>query len=163
MPIMHPREERTLIIIKPDAMQRALLGEIMSRFENKGLKIIGMKMMQLDRDILSKHYAKHADKPFFDSLARSMSYSPVIVMVLAGIRAIKATRLIVGPTRGYEADAGSIRGDLSISGQSNLVHASDPEEDPEGEIALFFKPEEIYPHKRIDFEILYGDEERSVS
>lgn len=156
------RAERTLILIKPDAMQRSLLGEIIKRFEQKGLQIIGMKMMQLDKDILKGHYAKHADKPFFDSLARSMSYSPVVAMVLSGLNAISAARLILGPTKGYEADAGSIRGDLAISGQSNLVHASDPEEDPEAEIARFFKPEEIFPHRKIDFQVLYGDEEKEA-
>lgn len=159
-PIMNSREERTLILIKPDAMQRSLFGEIVKRFEQKGLKIIGMKMMQLDREILRRHYAKHIDKPFFDSLSRSMSYSPVIAMVLAGINAIKTTRVIIGPTKGHEAPAGTIRGDMSISGQSNLVHASDPGEDPEAEIALFFSKDEIFPHKRIDWEVLYGEEER---
>ena len=158
--IMNSPEERTLVLIKPDAMQRGLIGEITKRFEQKGLKIIGMKMIQLDRDILSKHYAKHAEKPFFDSLARSMSSSPIVAMVLSGINALKATRLIVGPTKAHEADAGSIRGDLAISGQANLVHASDPEENPEAEIELFFRTEELFPWKRIDFEVLYGDEEK---
>ncbi len=158
----HPRAERTLVLVKPDAMQRGLLGEIIKRFEQKGLKIVGMKMMQLDRDILAKHYAKHADRPFFESLVKSMSYSPVVAMVVSGIRAIGAVRIIVGPTKGYEAPAGSIRGDLSMSTQSNLAHASDPEEDPEAEIALFFKPEELFEYIPIDFEILYGDEERAA-
>lgn len=156
------REERTLILIKPDAIQRGLFGETVKRFEQKGLKIIGMKMIQLDREILTKHYAKHVDRPFFDSLVRSMSYSPVIAMVLSGINALNATRIIVGPTKGHEAPAGSIRGDLAISGQSNLVHASDPGEDPEAEIELFFKEEEIFDYKKIDYEILYGEEERGV-
>jgi nucleoside-diphosphate kinase len=159
---MNSRAERTLVLIKPDAMQRGLLGEIVKRFEQKGLQIIGMKMIQLDRAILAEHYAKHVDKPFFDSLARSMSYSPIVGIVLSGINALKATRLIVGPTKGHEAPAGTIRGDLSISGQSNLVHASDPEEDPEKEIHLFFKEGEIFPYQRIDWEILYGEEERGV-
>lgn len=149
-------------MIKPDAMQRGLFGEIVKRFEQKGLKIIAMKMVQLDREILTKHYEKHVDKPFFESLARSMSFSPIVAMVLSGINALKATRLIVGQTKGHEADAGTIRGDLSISGQSNLVHASDPEEDPEKEIHLFFKENEIFPYQRIDWEILYGEEERGV-
>lgn len=156
------KEERTLILMKPDAMQRSLLGEIIKRFERKGLKVIGLKMMQLDKEILKDHYAKHADKPFFDSLARSMSYSPVVAMVLSGLNAVSAARLIVGPTRAYEADAGSIRGDLAISGQSNLVHASDPEEDPEAEISRFFKKEEMFPYKKIDHDVLYGDEEKGV-
>ncbi len=157
------REERTLILIKPDAMQRGLLGEIVKRFEQKGLKIVAMKMMQLDRVILKKHYSKHAEKPFFESLARSMSYSPIVAIVLSGINAIKATRIILGPTKGHEAPAGSIRGDLSLSGQSNLVHASDPEENPEEEIRLFFRKDEIFPYKKIDYEVLYGDEERGVA
>lgn len=156
------KEERTLILLKPDAMQRSLLGEVIKRFEQKGLKIVGLKMMQLNKEILADHYAKHADKPFFDSLARSMSYSPVVAMVLSGLNAVSAARLIVGPTRAYEADAGSIRGDLAISGQSNLVHASDPDEDPQAEIARFFKEEEIFPYKKIDHEVLYGDEEKEV-
>ena len=156
------RAERTLILVKPDAMQRSLLGEIVKRFEQKGLQVIGMKMMQLDKEILKGHYAKHADKPFFDSLAKSMSYSPIVGIVLSGLNAVTAARLIVGPTKAYEADAGTIRGDLAISGQSNLVHASDPEEDPEGEIARFFKPEEIFPHRKVDFHVLYGDEEKGV-
>jgi nucleoside-diphosphate kinase len=154
------REERTLILVKPDAMQRSLLGEIIRRFERKGLKIVALKMMQLDKNMLKDHYAKHADKPFFESLAQSMSYSPIVAMVLSGLNAVSAARLIVGPTRAYEADAGSIRGDLAISGQSNLVHASDPEEDPEAEISRFFKEEEIFPYQKIDFDVLYGDEEK---
>ncbi|OGY97871.1 MAG: nucleoside-diphosphate kinase [Candidatus Liptonbacteria bacterium RIFCSPHIGHO2_01_FULL_57_28] len=156
----HPREERTLIIVKPDAMQRSLLGEIIRRFEQKGLKIIAMKMMHLNKEILKDHYAKHIDKPFFDSLAGSMSYSPVVAMVLSGLNAISAARLILGPTKGYEADAGSIRGDLALSGQSNLVHASDPEEDPEMEIKRFFAENEIFAYKKVDFEVMYGEEER---
>jgi len=154
------REERTLIIIKPDAMQRSLLGEIIKRFEQKGLKIIGLKMMHLDKEILKDHYAKHVDKPFFDSLAASMSYSPVVAMVLSGLNAVTAARIILGATRSYEAVAGSIRGDLALSGQSNLVHASDPEEDPEAEIRRFFREEEIFPYRKVDFEVLYGDEEK---
>lgn len=157
---MSTREERTLILIKPDAMQRSLLGEIVKRFEQKGLQIIAIKMMQLDKEILKGHYAKLADKPFFDGLARSMSYSPIVAMVFSGLNAVSAARIIVGPTKAYEAPAGSIRGDLALSMQSNLVHASDPEEDPEGEIARFFKEEEIFPHRKVDFEVLYGDEER---
>lgn len=159
---MNSREERTLILIKPDAMQRGLLGEIVHRFERKGLKIIGMKMVQMEEDLLRRHYAKHVDKPFFASLTRSMSYSPIVAIVLSGINALKAVRIIVGPTKGHEAPAGTIRGDMSLSGQSNLVHASDPEEDPEAEIKLFFGDNEIFPHKRIDWEVLYGEEERGV-
>jgi nucleoside-diphosphate kinase len=153
-------EERTMIIIKPDAMQRNLLGEVISRFEKKGLKIIGLKMMQLEDVLLDEHYAHHKDKPFFESLKKYMKSSPVVVLVLSGFNAVSATRLIVGPTRGYEADAGSIRGDFSISSQTNIVHASDSKEVAEVEIRRFFKPDELFEYKKIDFEFIYGEEER---
>jgi nucleoside-diphosphate kinase len=156
------KEERTLILIKPDAIQRSLMGEILKRFEQKGLQLIGIKMMQLDKEILKGHYAKHVDKPFFESLAKSMSYSPIVAMVFSGLNAVTAARIIVGATKSYEADAGTIRGDLAISGQSNLVHASDPDEDPDSEIKRFFKDEEIFPHRKMDFHVLYGDEEKEA-
>lgn len=155
------KEEKTLIIIKPDALQRNLLGEIIGRFEKKGLKIMGMKMIQLEDALLAEHYSHHVDKPFFQSLKNFMKSSPVIVMILSGIKAIPAVRLIVGPTKGYEADAGSIRGDLSISGQANIVHASDSLDSAETEIKRFFKPEEIFEYKKSDFEFVYGEEERN--
>lgn len=154
------KEERTLILIKPDALQRNLLGEIVSRFERKGLKIIGIKMIHLDEVMLKEHYGKHSDKPFFAGLARFMSSSPVIAMVLSGIRAISTVRTLVGPTKGFEAPAGSIRGDLSVSGSTNLVHASDPAEDPESEVRRFFKENELFHYKKIDYEFLYGEDER---
>lgn len=155
------REEKTLIIIKPDALQRNLLGEIIGRFEKKGLKIMGMKMIQLGDALLAEHYSHHIDKPFFQSLKNFMKSSPVIVMILSGIKAIQAVRLIVGPTKGYEADAGSIRGDLSISGQANIIHASDSLESAEIEIKRFFKSEEIFEYKKSDFDFVYGEEERN--
>lgn len=154
------QEEKTLIIIKPDAMQRNLLGEIIGRFERKGLKIIGLKMIELGDAILEAHYAHHKDKPFFVSLKNFMKSAPVAVMALSGLNTISAVRIIVGPTKGYEADAGSIRGDLSISGQVNIVHASDSAESAEAEIARFFKPEELFDYKKIDYEFVYGEEER---
>jgi nucleoside-diphosphate kinase len=157
----HPKEEQTLVLIKPDAMQRGLLGEIVSRFEKKGLKIIGMKMMHLDEVILKEHYAHHKDKPFFKGLADYMSSAPIIAMVLSGIRAVSSVRVIVGPTKAYEAPAGSIRGDLALSTQANLVHASDPAEDPAAEVARFFKDEELFGYQKIDFDWVYGDEERN--
>ncbi len=155
-------EERTIIIIKPDAMQRNLLGEVIGRFERKGLKIIGMKMMELDDVLLEDHYSHHKDKPFFDSLKKYMKSSPVVVLCLSGINAIQATRLIVGPTKGYETDAGSIRGDFSISSQTNIVHASDSKEVAELEIKRFFEPEELFDYRKIDFEFVYGEEEREI-
>lgn len=154
------QEETTLIIIKPDAMQRNLLGEIIGRFERKGLKIIGLKMIELGDAVLEAHYAHHKDKPFFASLKNFMKSAPVVVIAISGLNTISAVRIIVGPTKGYEADAGSIRGDLSISGQANIVHASDSAESAEAEIARFFKPEELFDYKKIDYEFVYGEEER---
>ena len=149
-----------MILIKPDALQRNLLGEIVNRFEKKGLKIIGLKMLHLDEVLLKEHYGKYEDQPFFKSLKRYMSSSPIVAMVLSGIKAMSVVRVIVGPTKGYEASAGTIRGDFSMSVQSNLVHAST--EDPEKEIKIFFKPEELFSYKRLDFDYIYGEEERGV-
>ncbi|MFC1594882.1 nucleoside-diphosphate kinase [Patescibacteria group bacterium] len=154
------KQEQTLIIIKPDALQRNLLGEIMRRFERKGLKIIGMKMMNLDDVLLEEHYIHHKDKPFFDGLKRFMKSSPIVVVAISGINAIKACRLIAGPTYGAEADAGSIRGDFSMSTQANIVHASDSSETAEKEIKRFFAPEELFEYKKIDHEFIYGEDER---
>ncbi len=158
----HPKEEQTLVLIKPDAFQRNLLGEIIHRFERKGLKIIGLKMLHLNEVLLKEHYGKYEDKPFFESLKKYMSSSPIVAIVLSGIKAQSTVRLIVGPTKGYEAPTGTIRGDFSMSVQSNLVHASDPAEDPEKEIRIFFKPNELFSYKRLDFDYIYGEEERGV-
>ncbi len=154
----HPKEEQTLILIKPDAIHRALVGEIIKRFEMKGLKIIGMKMIQLEDVLLESHYAHIKDKPFFVGIKKFMKSSPVVGLVLSGINAISATRIIVGPTKGYEADAGSIRGDLSLSIQSNVVHASDSAEAAKEEIKRFFKDEELFEYDRSDFNYIYADE-----
>lgn len=152
--------EQTLVIIKPDALQRNLLGEIVHRFERKGLKIIGLKMMQLDDVLLEEHYVHHKDQDFFEGLKRFMKYSPVVVMALEGVNAIRAVRLIVGPTKGSEADAGSIRGDLSMSKPTNLVHASDAPETAKQEIRRFFSPQELFQYRKIDLEMVYGEDER---
>lgn len=154
------KHEKTLIIIKPDAMQRNLLGEIISRFERKGLKISGLKMMAIDDLKIGEHYEHHKNKPFFDGLKKYMQSAPVVAIVLSGLNAVAATRLIVGPTKGYEADAGSIRGDFSMSGQCNIVHASDSAESAEKEIYRFFNEDELFDYKRIDFEFIYGEDER---
>lgn len=154
---MSESEEKTLVIIKPDAIHRGLLGEIMNRFERKGLAIAGMKMIKASDELLEEHYAHHADKPFFDDLKNYMTQSPVVVAALSGVNAIKATRLIVGPTAGHEADAGSIRGDFAMSVQSNLVHASDSPETAEEELNRFFTDEELYNYERNDFSVVYSD------
>jgi nucleoside-diphosphate kinase len=152
--------EKTLVLIKPDAMQRSLLGEIISRFERKGLKIIGLKMIQLEDAILDEHYAHHKNQPFFTGLKNFMKSVPVVAMVLEGIEVIAAVRLVVGPTKGRAADAGSIRGDLSMSTQTTLVHASDSPESAEKEVYRFFNDDELFDYKKINFEYVYGEEER---
>jgi nucleoside-diphosphate kinase len=153
----HPKEEKTLIILKPDAVHRGLLGEVIGRFERKGLKIVGMKMITLEDVLIDAHYAHIKDKPFFGGIKEFMKKSPVLVMVLSGIGAVAATRLIVGPTKGYEAAAGTIRGDLSLSTQSNIVHASDSIESANLEVERFFKAEELHDYDRNDFAYIHAD------
>ncbi|MEI6296817.1 MAG: nucleoside-diphosphate kinase [bacterium] len=154
------QEERTLIIMKPDCIMRGLLGDIITRFERKGLKIIGLKMVELGDVLIEEHYGHHKDKPFFHSLKSFMQSSPVVVMAVSGFKAINAVRIIVGPTKGYEADAGSIRGDFSMSTQTNVVHASDSKESADKEIPRFFKENEIFEYNRSDYEFVYGVEDR---
>lgn len=153
--------ERTLIIIKPDAVQRSLLGEIIGRFERKGLKILGLKMMQLGDEKLDEHYSHLLGKPFFPRIKDFMKSTPVVAMVLEGVDAVNAVRIIVGPTKGREADAGSIRGDLSMSIQTNVVHASDSLENAKAEILRFFKDEEVFAYQKVDLSFVYSDDELS--
>jgi len=157
---MANKQERTLIIIKPDALQRNLLGEIIARFERKGLKIIGLKMISMDDVLLEKHYSHHKNKPFFKSLKKYMESSPVIMMVLEGLEVINAVRLITGITKGREADAGTIRGDFAMSSQCNIIHASDSSDNAEKEIYRFFNNDELFNYTKIDFGYIYGEEER---
>lgn len=157
---MPDKIERTLVIIKPDGLQRNLLGEVISRFERKGLKITALKMMQLGDVLLDEHYAHHKDKPFFAGLKNFMKSAPCVAVVFEGYNAISAVRLIVGPTKGYEADAGSIRGDLCLSGASNIVHASDNSENAEKEVFRFFNNDELFEYKKIDYDYLYSETEK---
>lgn len=136
--------EQTLVIFKPSAVQRGLIGEILNRFERKGLTIVAMKMARLSEEILRQHYAHLVDKPFFPSLLASMTSCPVVLMVLEGVDAIKVVRLLTGATNSREAQPGTIRGDFSMSGQENVIHASSCPEDAVAEVARFFTPEEIY-------------------
>lgn len=152
--------QRSLIIVKPDALQRNLLGEIIHRFERKGLKVVGLKMMAIDDMKIVEHYSHHADKPFFADLKRFMQSSPVVMFVLEGYEAIDAIRLIVGPTKGRAADAGSIRGDFAMSVQYNIIHASDSAENAKVEIARFFNEGELFDYQKIDYEWIYGNDER---
>lgn len=152
--------ERSLIILKPDCVQRALVGEIISRFERKGLKIVGMKMFHMNDELISKHYEHLTSKPFFPGIKSFMQSSPVMFMVLEGVEAIDTLRLILGQTKGRAADVGSIRGDLAMSVQANLVHASDSAENAAKEIERFFKPEELFDYARIDVDFLYAPDEK---
>ncbi|KKU22072.1 MAG: Nucleoside diphosphate kinase [Candidatus Nomurabacteria bacterium GW2011_GWA1_46_11] len=152
-----PNNEKSLIIIKPDAIQRNLAGEVIRRFENKGLKIIGLKMMSIEDALLDEHYAHIKDKPFFPGIRDFMESCPVIVMAVEGINAISAIRIIVGPTKSWEADAGTIRGDFSLSTQSNIVHASDSVESGEVEVKRFFQKDEIFEYKKIDTDFVYAE------
>jgi nucleoside-diphosphate kinase len=143
--------QRTLIILKPDAVQRRLVGPILQRFESKGLRIAALKLIQVDRALGEKHYAEHQGRPFFGGLIDFITGGPVVVGVLVGNESIAVVRSMLGATNGTAAAAGTIRGDYSISKQNNLVHGSDSAESADREIALWFRPEEL-----VDYEIAGG-------
>lgn len=151
--------ERTLVLLKPSAVERALIGEIIHRFERKGLRIAGMKMLQLDDDILAEHYSHLKDKPFFGLLKASMMKTPVVAMCLEGVDAIAVVRYITGYTNGRKADPGTIRGDYCMSNQQNIVHASDSPEAAEAELNRFFRPEEIFDLGSLNLSRLYAVDE----
>lgn len=138
--------EKTLILLKPCTVQRRLMGEILNRFERKGLRIVGMKMMQLDDKILAEHYAHLVDKPFFPFLTAAMKAAPVVALCAEGVDAVAVVRQLTGATNGRKALPGTIRGDYAVSGQENVVHASDSPENAEIEIKRFFRPEEIFEY-----------------
>lgn len=135
--------ERTLIILKPDAVQRGLCGEIITRFEKKGFQIAAMKFMKIPQSLAETHYEPHKGKPFYPGLVRFMTSSPVLVIVLEGKDAIAISRKMMGATFGSKAEPGTIRGDYGISNTFNLIHGSDSPESATRELALFFKPEEL--------------------
>lgn len=135
--------ERTLILLKPDCVQRRLAGRVMARFEDKGLNIIALKMIRVTPDLAQRHYAEHVDKPFYPGLEKFITGGPVIAMIIEGLDAIGVVREMLGPTSGLKAPAGTIRGDFSSSRQMNLVHASDGPEAAQREIELYFAATEI--------------------
>jgi nucleoside-diphosphate kinase len=135
--------ERTLILVKPDGVARRLVGEILGRFERRGIKIAALKLMNVDASLAERHYGVHKDKPFYPSLIRFITAGPVAAMVLEGPRVVEVTRKMMGATFGWKAEAGTVRGDFGISNSFNLVHGSDSPESAAKEIALFFRPEEI--------------------
>jgi nucleoside-diphosphate kinase len=142
--------ERTLIIIKPDGMQRRLAGEIIARFEKKGLKLAAAKLLQISPELAKKHYAVHKGKEFFERIVKYLSCSPVLVMVLEGEKVVEITRKMMGATFGYNAEPGTIRGDFGTSQTFNLIHGSDSKESAEYEISLYFDPDEILNYKMPD-------------
>ena len=135
--------ERTLILLKPDCIARRNVGEVLGRFERKGLKIVGMKFRVFPKATLEEHYAEHREKPFFGDVVGFMTSGPVVALCLEGSRAISVCRKMIGKTKGFEADPGTIRGDLGLSGQFNLIHGSDSPESAEREIALWFQSDEL--------------------
>ncbi len=140
--------ERTLVIVKPDGVQRGLVGEIIQRFEKRGFRLSAIKMVQVSHELAEQHYAVHKGKFFYDGLVSYIASSPVVAMVVEGHEAIKTVRAMVGSTRPYEAAPGTIRGDLALMGLRNLIHASDAPETAASEIALWFKPEEVLTYTR---------------
>lgn len=149
--------EKGLVLIKPDGLQRGLVGEIISRFEKKGLKVIGLKMITASDSLLNEHYAHHSDKPFFDDLKKFMMSSPIIAVALQGGEgSVEAIRVLVGPTKGHEASAGTIRGDFGLSGSNNIVHASDSVKNGQAEIARFFAKGELFDWQKTDEKHIYG-------
>ena len=135
--------EQTLILFKPDCIQRRLLGRVLSRFEDKGLNIIALKLLRVTPDLAKRHYAEHVDKPFYPGLEKFITGAPVVAMIVQGLDVIRVVREMLGATSGLKADAGTIRGDFSSSRQMNLVHASDGAEAAERELSLYFAPNEI--------------------
>jgi len=140
--------ETTLIILKPDAVQRGLMGEIISRFERKGLQVVGAKLMKISNHLAERHYEAHKGKPFYDGLVSFMTSSPVLVLALRGVGAIAISRAMMGATFGSKADAGTIRGDYGVSNSFNLIHGSDSPEAAERELDLFFEEAEILDYER---------------
>jgi nucleoside-diphosphate kinase len=143
-----PEMEQTLVVVKPDGVQRGLVGPILTRFEQRGFRLLGLKLLTVSRELAERHYAVHQGKFFYPDLVTYISSGPVVAMVLEGVEAIKAVRLMVGSTRPYEAAPGTIRGDYALTGLRNLIHASDAPDTARSEIALWFSPGEVQAYPR---------------
>lgn len=152
--------ERTLIIAKPDAIQRGLVGEIIHRLERKGLKLIGLKMLSLDEPILREHYAEHVEKSFYEGLEKFMKSSPVVVMAWEGFECTNSVRILVGATNPRAAEAGTIRGDFAMGTGRNLIHASDSKASGQREVSLFFSEDEIHGYDKSEYNDIYEPHER---
>src|SRR5437870_5890242 len=142
--------ERTLSFVKPDGVQRRLVGKIIERFERKGLKILGLKMMSVSRDLAERHYAEHKGKKFYEPLVGFVTSGPIVACCLEGFQAIKVVRDMMGKTFGYDATPGTIRGDFGISNQYNLIHGSDSSASAAREIELYFRPDELISYEMPD-------------
>ena len=140
--------ERTLVLIKPDGVQRLLVGRILDRYEQRGLKIVGLQLLHVGRDLAERHYAVHREKPFFEGLVEFIISGPLVAVALEGLNAVTVCRAINGATRPHEAAPGTIRGDLALETGQNLVHASDSAETAESELSLWFGPEDLHPYGR---------------
>ncbi len=155
------RKERTVIILKPDAVQRGIMSEVLHRFERRGLKIVGLKFTQLPRELLEEHYAHHKDKPFFSKFIEFMTSSPALVAALEGKNVVKIVRDMCGSTHGGEAAPGTIRGDFSLTMQ-NIIHASEDVAQAEVEVGRFFNDDEIFAsYERADLALIYPEEDRA--
>lgn len=152
--------QKTVVLVKPDGLQRGLVGEIINRFEKKGLKLGALKMMVMTDEILDEWYSHHKDKSFFDDLKGFMKWTPVVAMVIVGKEAVNSVRKLVGSTAGFEAEAGSIRGDFGSSSQQNLIHASDSVEGAEREIGLIFDDDDVFEYESARESMIYSGEER---
>lgn len=151
--------ERTLILIKPDAVQRRLTGCILGRLEDKGLKIVGLKLIRITPELAKQHYAEHVSKPFYSGLEEFITSAPVVAACIEGPEAISVVRLMMGPTNGRQAPPGTIRGDYGISRQMNLIHGSDGPEAAKREIQLYFRPEELHTFEKVTDHLLYASDE----
>ncbi|MDR0462848.1 MAG: nucleoside-diphosphate kinase [Pseudomonadales bacterium] len=151
--------ERTAVLVKPDGLQRGLIGEIISRFERKGLKLVGIKMVRMDDEMLSDWYIEHKEKSFFCDLKDFMGSMPIVAMVWEGVDVVKVVRGLVGTTLGREAEAGSIRGDFGMSQQFNLIHASANSKDAKREVSIVFGDDELFDYMGAMNSVIYADYE----
>jgi len=152
--------EKTIVIVKPDGVQRSLVGEVIRRLELKGLKLVGLKMMYLSEEKLREHYAHHVEKPFYPGLETFMKSSPVVTLCVEGKGAVDAVRLVAGVTHAGKADGGTIRGDLAM-GMCNVVHCSDSVENAQAEVMRFFSEDEIFDYNKTEYLHVYMDDERA--
>ncbi|MBI5224249.1 nucleoside-diphosphate kinase [Candidatus Micrarchaeota archaeon] len=152
--------EKTLILLKPDCVSRDLAGSVISRFEKKGLKIVGLKMLQLNDSLLDEHYSHLKGKPFFAGIKKFMKSAPIIAIALEGLECVEVARAMCGPTNARKAAPGTIRGDYSLSVQSNILHASDSLESAQKELKRFFSKSELFSYEKASFASIYSEDEK---